>query len=101
MAGTARPIRFKKAVVPMLNDIFMHLLRNSMDHGIELPETRISLGKPAAGTIYLETTLDSSNVLFRLWDDGGGLPMADLRQKALDQNITVATPPFAETDNNS
>jgi len=84
-------IRFKKEIAPMLKDIFMHMIRNSIDHGLEMKEIRLSLGKPAAGTIQLTTTLVGNQVQFKVWDDGGGLAMSYLRHKAESYPIVVSS----------
>ena len=67
----------------------MHLIRNSMDHGLETPEIRQQKGKPVAGTIHLIASLETNQVVLRLGDDGGGLALGRLRKKAEAQQLTV------------
>ncbi|EIF35444.1 chemotaxis protein histidine kinase-like protein [Burkholderia sp. Ch1-1] len=62
-----------------LNNVFMHLLRNSMDHGIETAETRSAHGKAPAGSIRIEVGLDSGALQITLSDDGRGLALERIR----------------------
>ncbi|PCK09865.1 MAG: hypothetical protein COA42_02090 [Alteromonadaceae bacterium] len=63
----------------ILKDILMHLARNAIDHGIELPARREFSAKPLAGNIYVHCSILPEFIRLRLWDDGQGLPMAILR----------------------
>lgn len=82
-------IRFKKTIVQLLCDVFMHMVRNSIDHGLEKPDERLERGKPEAGQLHLIVDLDSSHVNLRFFDDGRGLAMARLKQKAEDNNLNT------------
>ncbi|HTP64434.1 MAG TPA: chemotaxis protein CheA [Geobacteraceae bacterium] len=62
-----------KTVIERLNDPLLHLIRNSIGHGIELPETREKAGKPRTGTIRLCAVHSGAHVLIRISDDGAGL----------------------------
>ena len=62
-----------KTVIDQLNDPLVHLIRNSMDHGIETPEARRAAGKPPTATIHLSAQHSGANVLIRVSDDGRGL----------------------------
>jgi two-component system chemotaxis sensor kinase CheA len=67
----------------LINNVFTHLLRNAIDHGIETSEERLAKQKSAAGTIHLHADItDQSNTLW-LWDDGRGLNLKRLREKAI------------------
>lgn len=66
-------IEVDKNIIDHLSDPLMHLVRNSIDHGIETPEERIVAGKPEKGTILLEARNDSGEVLIFVKDDGKGL----------------------------
>jgi len=75
-----------RTVVDEIGDPLMHLLRNSADHGIEADENlRISRGKPAAGTIYLEAYQDGNNVVIEVRDDGNGIDVEAVKRKALER----------------
>lgn len=76
-----------KSVVEQISDPLMHLLRNSMDHGIESPERRRELGKPATGILSLNAYHDSGNIVIEIADDGSGLNRDRILQKALDNGL--------------
>jgi two-component system, chemotaxis family, sensor histidine kinase and response regulator WspE len=66
-----------------------HLLRNAIDHGIELPESRRAAGKSAEGTIRLEAQHSAGNLLITVSDDGRGVDLADLRNAIVQKNLTT------------
>ena len=70
-----------------IKNIFMHLLRNSMDHGLEIPEERLAHKKPAAGAIYLDMDVQDEMLQIKLSDDGRGLALARIRQLALEKGL--------------
>lgn len=76
-----------KTVLDQLGDPLVHLIRNSIDHGIELPEDRERAGKPRRGTIRLAASHTGSNVILTIADDGRGLDLAAIRQKAIEQKL--------------
>jgi two-component system, chemotaxis family, sensor kinase CheA len=82
-----------KTVIDQLNDPLLHLIRNSMDHGIEAPEVRLAASKPRAGTIHLSATHQGAHVLIRVADDGRGLDVAAVRARAVEKGLI---PPDAE-----
>jgi signal transduction histidine kinase len=71
----------------LLKNLFTHLLRNSVDHGIESPEARVAKGKPAAGCITLGVAVDDGKLWIRLHDDGRGLAIGKIRQRGIDQGL--------------
>lgn len=71
-----------KTVVEKINDPLMHLVRNSLDHGIESPEDRVAGGKPAKGTLRLNALHDSGHIVIQIADDGAGLDVEKIRAKA-------------------
>jgi two-component system chemotaxis sensor kinase CheA len=71
-----------KVVLDKLADPLVHLLRNSLDHGIEMPETRLAAGKPEKGTIRLEAAHEQGRIIIRISDDGAGLDAARILEKA-------------------
>lgn len=73
-----------KAVIEQLNTPCIHLLRNAVDHGIEAPGVRQSLGKPRAGTIVLSARQEGNDVVITLRDDGAGIDGRKLWQKAVE-----------------
>ena len=77
-------LEFEKSILDNLKTPFIHLVRNSVDHGIEMPEARIAAGKPARGTIRLSIMpLSGGMAEFVLKDDGAGIDIARVKQAAL------------------
>ena len=76
-----------KTVVELLSDPLVHLVRNSLDHGIEMPEDRIASGKPETGTITLEAYHRGGNIVIEVRDDGKGLNKEVLRTKAIEKGL--------------
>lgn len=72
-----------KTVLERLNDPLVHLLRNSIDHGIEPPEVRLQAGKPGRGKIGLTANHAGAQVIIQVKDDGGGLDKESIRAKAV------------------
>jgi two-component system chemotaxis sensor kinase CheA len=71
----------------ILKNVFMHLIRNSMDHGLETAEVRTAKGKSAAGNIKLELGAEGGQFSIRLVDDGKGLALGRIRRIALEKNL--------------
>ncbi len=76
-----------KNVIEKLNDPMVHLLRNSLDHGVESPDARQAKGKPRKGRITLSAEHASGEVLIRILDDGAGIAPARIRAKALEKGL--------------
>lgn len=76
-----------KTVIEKLNDPLVHIIRNSIDHGIEEPELREKIGKPKAGEILLSASQSGGNVLIKISDDGAGLDQEAIRKKAIQNGI--------------
>jgi len=85
-------------VLNQLLDPLLHILRNAVDHGLEMPEERAHLGKPRAGTITLSVERRGQVVTVRVADDGRGLDLEQIRSKAIDRGLLEldATPTDAE-----
>ncbi len=79
-----------KNVIESLADPLIHILRNSLDHGIELPEVRRAAGKPAAGTIRIMARQESDRVIIEIRDDGAGVDPARVRAKAVERDLIPA-----------
>ena len=79
-----------KTVVELLSDPLVHLVRNSLDHGIEMPEIRIAAGKPETGTVTLEAYHRGGNIVIEVRDDGRGLDKEKLRAKAIEKGLIDA-----------
>ena len=76
-----------KTVIEKLNDPLVHLIRNSIDHGIESPDARISAGKTATGTIRLSAVHSGAHVIIRIQDDGKGLDKEAILSKAIEKGL--------------
>ncbi len=76
-----------KAVIEQISDPLLHMLRNSIDHGIEPPGERVRAGKPAQGTILLRAFHESGAIVLEITDDGRGLDKNKILSKARDQGI--------------
>jgi two-component system chemotaxis sensor kinase CheA len=76
-----------KNVIESLSDPLIHIIRNSLDHGIETAEERISKGKPEAGTIILRARHEADHVLIEVMDDGRGMDPEKIKLKAYQKGL--------------
>ncbi|MGZ5575303.1 MAG: chemotaxis protein CheA [Methylobacter sp.] len=76
-----------KAVVELINDPLVHLIRNSLDHGIEMPADRVAAGKPETGTIGLKAYHRGGHIVIEIIDDGRGLDKDKLLAKAIEKGL--------------
>lgn len=83
-------VELDKSIVEALSDPLTHLVRNSADHGIELPEARRAAGKPTEGNITLRAFHESGQVHITITDDGHGLDPGKLVAKAIERGIVTA-----------
>jgi len=79
-----------KGLIERIADPLTHLIRNSLDHGIELPEQRIAAGKPASGTITLKAAHQGGNIVIEVGDDGAGLNRQRILAKARERGFQVS-----------
>ncbi|MES2817889.1 MAG: GAF domain-containing protein [Pseudomonadota bacterium] len=77
----------------MLNNIFMHVLRNAMDHGIESPAERLAKGKPEQGSIRIDAMEFGGGVSFAVRDDGRGMALSKIFDKAVAEGLYPADAP--------
>ena len=77
-----------KRMIDELGDPLIHLVRNSIDHGMEPPHVRTQRGKPETGTIILEATHSGNSVLVHVRDDGGGIDVEKVRAKIVDKGMS-------------
>ncbi len=87
-----------KTVIERLNDPLVHLLRNSIDHGIESPENRIAKGKNPEGLIELSAEHSGGEVLIRIIDDGAGIDPERIRAKAVEKGIIAPDALISDKD---
>ncbi len=76
-----------KKIIEKLSDPLIHMIRNSIDHGIENVETRVANGKPAAGSMQLTAEYEGGNVLIKVIDDGAGIPIQKIKERAVARKI--------------
>jgi len=76
-----------KNLVEALADPLVHLVRNSVDHGIEMPDERQALGKPRAGSVVLSAAQEGDHILLTILDDGAGMDPDVLREKAVEKGL--------------
>src|SRR5882762_4123494 len=76
-----------KTIIEAIKDPLTHLVRNSVDHGIELPEVRVKAGKNATGRLILRAFHEGGQVNIEITDDGGGLNAERIRKKAVERGL--------------
>jgi two-component system, chemotaxis family, sensor kinase CheA len=79
-----------KNVIESLADPLIHILRNSLDHGLELPDVRVAAGKPAKGTLRVAARQEGDRVILDISDDGAGVDTARVRTKAVERGLIPA-----------
>jgi two-component system chemotaxis sensor kinase CheA len=87
---TGEQTELDKTVLEKIGDPLVHLVRNSIDHGIESPEVRAAAGKPPAGTVHLDACHRGGNIAVEVSDDGGGLDKNRILAKARDRGLVGA-----------
>ncbi len=87
---TGETTELDKSLIERIADPLTHLIRNSLDHGIELPEKRIAAGKSPVGTITLKAYHQGGNIVIEVGDDGAGLPRNKILAKARERGLQVS-----------
>lgn len=87
-----------KTVVEVIGDPLMHLIRNSVDHGIESPEERRAAGKPELGTVTLDAYHEGNHIAILISDDGAGLPLDKIRNIAVSKGLIGEREELSERD---
>jgi two-component system chemotaxis sensor kinase CheA len=88
---TGADTELDKTVIEKLNDPLVHLIRNSIDHGIEMPDVRKASGKPSKGIVHLGAEHSGDSVLVTIRDDGAGLDKERIRAKAVERGLITPT----------
>ncbi len=86
---TGEETELDRTVVDEIGDPLMHLLRNSADHGLESADVRVQRGKPAVGSIFLDAYQDGNNVVIEVRDDGNGIDVEAVKNKALERGAVT------------
>jgi len=87
-----------KTILDRLNDPLVHLVRNSLDHGLETPDERLATGKPATGKLRLSASQKGDRVVITVSDDGRGLDVARIRAKAIERGLLAPDATLSEAD---
>lgn len=78
-----------RSVVDEIGDPLIHLIRNALDHGLELPEERVASGKPRTGNVVLSATHEGNQIIISIKDDGRGIDPEKLSRKAIDKGLVT------------
>jgi two-component system chemotaxis sensor kinase CheA len=84
---TGEGTELDKTLMEKIGDPLVHLVRNALDHGIEMPDDRIAAGKPEAGTVDLEAYHKGGNIVIEIRDDGAGINRDKLLSKARERGL--------------
>lgn len=95
---TGEDTELDRTVIDEIGDPLMHLLRNAADHGLESNEERMSLGKPEIGSIFLDAYQEGNNVVIEVRDDGSGINVEKIKNKAIDKGTITEEQAAAMTD---
>lgn len=87
-----------KSVIEQIADPLVHLVRNAIDHGIEMPDERLSKGKPANGMLMLSAYHSSGSIVLKISDDGRGLNPQLIRQKAIEKGLISVEQSLSDED---
>ncbi|HEY8966710.1 MAG TPA: chemotaxis protein CheA, partial [Candidatus Methylacidiphilales bacterium] len=87
-----------RTIVEEISDPLLHMVRNSVDHGIESPEARVAKGKPAEGRVELRAFHEGGNIVIQLVDDGGGLNTERILRKAKENGIVAPEAELSEQE---
>jgi two-component system, chemotaxis family, sensor kinase CheA len=87
---TGEQTELDKTVLEKIGDPILHLIRNSLDHGIESPQDRIAIGKDETGIIHLSASHEGGSVVIRVTDDGAGLNTDKILKKAVEKKLVSA-----------
>lgn len=87
-----------KTLIEAIKDPLTHIVRNSVDHGIELPADRAAAGKPETGVLTLRAFHEGGQVIIEISDDGGGLKLEKIREKAVSKGLVTAEQSASMTD---
>lgn len=95
---TGEETELDKSIVEEIGDPLIHIIRNSCDHGIEVPEVRKNAGKAEMGTVELKAYNEGNHIVIEISDDGKGLDPDMLKQKAIEKGVITEREADAMTD---
>jgi len=91
--------KLDKNIIEMLADPMIHIMRNSLDHGIELPDERVAKGKSAEGNVNLKAYAQSDKIIVEIKDDGAGINVERVMQKVIEKGLMTMEQIDALDDN--
>lgn len=91
-------VEVDKNILATISDPVMHIIRNAIDHGIELPEVRISNNKNETGTLIFKAFSSGTSIIFTIEDDGQGINTKSVKKKAIEKNIITSTESLSEEE---
>ena len=80
-------IELDRTILTEISDPLMHIIRNSLDHGVEAPDVREQKGKPREGQVTLRASRERDHVIIQVVDDGAGLDVDGIKQKAIEKDV--------------
>ncbi len=83
-------IELDRTILTEISDPLMHIIRNSLDHGVEAPETRVENGKPPQGNVTLRASRERDHVVIQVEDDGAGLDVDGIKKTAIENDVRSA-----------
>ncbi len=87
-----------KTLVEQIGDPLIHLIRNSCDHGVELPDVRAAAGKRRTGQILLSARQEGNHIIITIQDDGKGIPVDAIRKKAIERGLIAEDATLSKRD---
>ncbi|MFD2638294.1 chemotaxis protein CheW [Piscibacillus salipiscarius] len=87
---TGADTELDRTVIDEIGDPLVHLIRNAIDHGVEMPEERVAKGKPETGKLFLKAYHSGNHVFVEIQDDGGGINKEKVLQKAIQNQVITA-----------
>jgi two-component system, chemotaxis family, sensor kinase CheA len=97
-SATGAETELDKSMIESLTDPLLHIIRNSIDHGIEMPDVRRNMGKDETGKIVLEAGYSGANVIIKIKDDGAGIDPKRIRAKAIEKGIVAASQELPDSE---
>jgi two-component system chemotaxis sensor kinase CheA len=82
-------VQLERKTLHLIKDSLVHILRNAVDHGLELPSVRLASGKPAAGQVRLRASIEGGRIVIQVSDDGRGLDVNEIRRAAVRQGLAT------------
>ncbi|MBF0553407.1 MAG: chemotaxis protein CheA [Nitrospirae bacterium] len=89
LALSGEDTELDKSIIEEIGDPLVHLVRNSVDHGVEMPDVRAAAGKPRGGTVLLSAYQEGNNIVLSIEDDGKGIDVEMLKEKIVEKGLST------------